>query len=159
MSASMSMIGPAWLAGIFGVAMLAAAGYAAARILLAWSTRRATDYEVDGHHVLMGIAMAGMLIPGLGIVGTGAPATVWIIVWALVTVWFAISVARTATDKSSAGRVSGHHVPHLVMSAAMVYMLAVMDAPTGSAGMGDMSEMQGMPAWDWCPGPPMTHCS
>ena len=149
----MSMIGPTWLAWIFGVVMLAAASYAAARMVLAWSTHRATDYEVDGHHVLMGVAMAGMLIPGLGIVSTGAPATVWIIVWALVTVWFATSVTRTATDKSSASGLSGHHVPHLVMSASMVYMLAVMDAPTGTTGMADMSEMQGMSTTGLVPWP------
>jgi len=39
------MIGPTWLAAIFGVIMLVAATVAAVRIITAWRAHRATDYE------------------------------------------------------------------------------------------------------------------
>ncbi|HEY4268653.1 MAG TPA: DUF5134 domain-containing protein [Galbitalea sp.] len=131
------MIGPTWLAAILGIIMIAAAISAIARVIIAARTHTATDYEVDGHNVLMGIAMAGMLIPGLLIVTAGASTVAWIVVWVIVTVWFAISVIRDAV-RHPGDRFTGHHLPHLVMSGAMVYMLA---AP----GMGDSSMSGSMP--------------
>lgn len=147
---SMGMIGPTWLAAIFGVILLAASVFAAGRILVAWRTDRITDYEVDGHHFLMGVSMAGMLIPGLGIVTAGPSTTIWIIVWVLVTIWFAISVVRCARLSGPGTRFSGHHLPHFVMSAAMIYMLAASSSPTGAAAASTMSRMgssAGMVPW------------
>jgi hypothetical protein len=139
---NMSMTGPTWLAGTFGVLMLAAAVYAAGRILVASRADRATDYEVDGHNVLMGVSMGGMLIPGLGIVTAGPSTTVWIVVWVLVTIWFALSVIRGVVRGGPGSRFSGHHLPHLVMSGAMIYTLAASTSPMGGAGM--KSAMSGM---------------
>lgn len=139
---SSSMIGPSWLALIFGIVMLAAAVFAAGRIAVAWRTQRITDYEVDGHHVLMGVSMAGMLIPSLGIVTDGPSTTIWLLVWVVVTLWFAASVVRGAMRNRSGARFSGHHLPHLVMSAAMLYMFAVAAAPVRASG--DISGMSGM---------------
>jgi hypothetical protein len=135
------MIGPTWLAAIFGVIMLVAAVVALVRIIVAWRTHRPTDYEVDIHNVLMGVSMAGMLIPPLLIVTPGPSNTVWLIVWIAVTVWFAISVARHPGHGATGTRFTRHHVPHLVMSAAMVYMFAVMTSPAigGHSGMSTMS--------------------
>lgn len=130
----MSMIGPTWLAAIFGVVMLAAAVFAAGRILVAWRTGRGTDYEVDAHHVLMGVSMAGMLIPGLQIVTAGRSITVWTITWVLVTIWFAASVIRGVRRGGPGARFTGHHLPHLVMSGAMVYMLGVSMSPMDMTG-------------------------
>lgn len=138
------MMGPTWLAVIFGVIMLAAAVFAACRIPVAWRIGRATDYEVDGHHVLMGVSMAGMLIPELGIVTAGPSTTIWIIVWVLVTIWFAISVIRGAQRGGPGARFSGHHLPHLIMSGAMIYMLAASTSPMGVAGVSGISSMSGM---------------
>ena len=129
-----NMIGPLWLAAALGIVMLAAAAFAGGRMLVAWRLRRVTDYEVDAHHVLMGVSMAGMLIPALGIVSAGASVTIWLLVWIVVTVWFAVSVVRAASVGAAGGRFSGHHLPHLVMSAAMLYMFAVIAEPWSWVG-------------------------
>ena len=146
------MIGPTWLAAIFGVIMVVAAIAALVRIIVAWRTRTATDYEIDGHNVLMGFSMAGMLIPGLLIVTDGASTTIWLIVWILVTIWFCVSVIRDATRRTNGHRFTGHHLPHLVMSGAMIYMLSVTSVEAsgssksmmGSSGMAAMSAGGGL---------------
>jgi len=138
------MIGPTWLAAIFGVIMLVAVAVAAAHIIAAWRTHRTTDYEIDIHNVLMGVAMAGMLIPSLLIVTTGPSTIAWLVVWILLTIWFAISVARDATQRRHGNGFTGHHLPHLVMSAAMVYMFAVMLVPASDSSASGTSGMSGM---------------
>jgi hypothetical protein len=149
------MIGPTWLAAILGVIMIAAAVSAIARIIIAARTRTATDYEVDSHNVLMGVSMAGMLIPGLLIVTAGASTVAWIVVWVIVTIWFAVSVIRDAV-RHTGDRFTGHHLPHLVMSGAMIYMLA---APgVGGASMsGSMSGMSAMGAGSSLPLPTLDY--
>jgi hypothetical protein len=117
------MTGPTWLATIFGAVVLVVAVYTAGRLVVAWRTGRATDYEVDGSHVFMGVAMAGMLIPGLGIVQAGASTVVWVIVFVLISAWLAITLVRELRHTERASGFMGHHLPHLVMSLAMVYML------------------------------------
>jgi hypothetical protein len=126
--------GPPWLTATLGTLMLAAAIYAAARIGVAWRTKRVTDFEVDGHHVLMGVSMAGMLIPALRIVTNGPSTAIWLCVWLAVTVWFGASVLRRAVRHGAGKRFRGHHLPHLVMSAAMVYMFSVILSGTAKAG-------------------------
>jgi hypothetical protein len=138
------MIGPTWLAAILGVIMIVATVSAIVRIIIAARTHTATDYEVDGHNVLMGIAMAGMLIPGLLIVTAGASTIAWIVVWVIVTVWFATSVIRDAV-RHPGDRFTGHHLPHLVMSGAMIYMLAA-PGMGGSSMSGSMPGMSAMGA-------------
>jgi hypothetical protein len=134
------MIGPTWLAAILGVVMIVAAGTAVARIAVAWKTHRATDYEVDFHNVVMGISMAGMLIPSRLIVTPGPSTTIWLAVWTLITIWFGVSAIRDVSRRRTGRRFTGHHFPHLVMSAAMIYMFAVM----ASGGVGRASQMGGM---------------
>ena len=142
------MTGPVWLAAILGVVMLAAAGASLARIVIAWRSTRASDYGIDGHNVLMGVSMAGMLIPGLLIVTPGPSTVIWLIVWLLLALWFAVTVIQDATDRRPGHRFMGHHVPHLVMAGAMAYMLAIMNSNgsrTGTAsGVAHMSGASGM---------------
>jgi hypothetical protein len=57
--------GPSWLAGGLAVVMIATAVYCVSRLVAAWRWRRPTEYDVDGVHVLMGVGMAGMLVPRL----------------------------------------------------------------------------------------------
>lgn len=133
------MIGPPWLAAVVGVLMIGTALCSLSRITVAWRTGKATDFESDGCHTVMAVAMAGMLLPGLGIIGSGTGPTIWAIVWALIAAWFAVSVARDASRDRAVSRFTGHHLPHLVLSAAMIYMLAVSRPSTGS-----MSGMTGM---------------
>jgi hypothetical protein len=140
------MIGPTWLAAIFGVIMLVAAVVAAVRIIAAWRAHRTTDYQIDIHNALMGVSMAGMLIPSLLIVTTGPSTIAWLVVWILLTIWLAISVARDTAQRTHGNRFTGHHLPHLVMSAAMVYMFAVMLVPASDSSDSGMSGMSGMSA-------------
>jgi hypothetical protein len=140
------MIGPTWLAAIFGVIMLVAAVIAAVRAIAARRAHGTTDYQIDIHNVLMGVSMAGMLIPSLVIVTTGPSTIAWLVVWILLTIWFAISVARDAAQRRHGNRFTGHHLPHLVMSAAMVYMFAVLLVPASDSSDSAMPGMPGMSA-------------
>jgi hypothetical protein len=136
------MAGPAWLADSFAALMLLTALYCAARLVLARTQRRPTEQDVDLVHVLMGVAMAGMLAPGaLLLTGPVQPGgALWGVTWSLVfgvaAVWFA---ARIALSYRATGRLrpaSSHHLPHLIMSGTMVYMLAVVARPAELSGAG-----------------------
>jgi hypothetical protein len=148
------MIGPTWLAAIFGVIMIVASVVALVRIVAALATRKATDFEVDAHNVVMGVSMAGMLIPPLLIVTAGPSTTVWLVVWILITAWFAVSVVRDAVHSQTGRRFTGHHLPHLVMSGAMIYMFSVIG--TGSSGMAGTG-MAGMSAGGLVPLPTLDY--
>ena len=133
------MNGPVWLGAGFGVIVLLAGAAALARLVFAWRVHRPTDGEVDIHNVLMGVSMAGVLIPQLLIATGGAATTAWLVLWIIVTLWFAVSVSRDAAHGASGRRFAGHHVPHLVMSAAMVYMFSVGNGPIPGADAGPAS--------------------
>lgn len=123
------MTGPAWLAGGIGLLMLASSAYAVVRIVGAWRTGKATDYSIEVCHGVMGVSMAGMLIPALGIVAPGASTWSWVAISALITAWFAVSVTRdlvSSRPERTERRRRLHHLPHLVLSGAMVYMLVAM---------------------------------
>jgi hypothetical protein len=136
------VIGPPWLGAIFGVLVIVAAVATLVRIVVAWRFRRATDWEIDIHNVLMGVSMAGMLIPSLHIVTPGPSTTSWLIVWIFITIWFAISVIRNTGPNDARQQLARHHVAHLVMSGAMIYMLAVSGfAGAATTSGGDMSGM------------------
>ena len=130
------MSGPAWLAGGFAVLMIAIAVYCACRLAMARLRGRDTELDTDGLHVLMGVAMAGMLEPQL----TPVPGTAWRAVFAAAAAWFAWQAIRPG---GRAGRARcAHPAPHAVECAAMVYMLV----PVGSwpAGHGPGMAMPGM---------------
>ena len=103
------------------------------------------DADIDGAHVLMGIAMAGMLVASLATL----PNSVWTVIFAVMTAWFAWCVYRESRGRGIRVLVDSHHSPHLVHSAAMVYMFAAITTPaaashgSGMAGMGGASG--GMP--------------
>ncbi len=138
------MTGPVWLAAILGVVMLGAAAASVARIVIAGRSSRVSDYGIDGHNVLMGVSMAGMLIPGLFIVTAGPSTVIWLIVWLLLALWFAITVIQDVIDRRPGHRFTGHHVPHLVMAGAMAYMLAVMNSTGSHMGSGGPGHMSGV---------------
>lgn len=137
------MIGQLWVAAILGVVMLASAAVVAARIVVARRRRRPTDYEIEVHNLVMGVSMGGMLLPSLHLVAPGPSAVVWLVVWVLLTLWLAGSVVRDARGPSRTVGIARHHLPHLVMSLAMVYMLAVMLVPSTGSGAAGMSGMGG----------------
>jgi hypothetical protein len=129
------MSGTAWLAGGFAALMMVIAVYCAGRLAVSRLRGRNTELDTDGLHVLMGVAMAGMLEPSLSPV----PGTAWRVVFAAAAAWFAGQALR-AGDRGSAR--CAHPAPHAVECAAMVYMLL----PVGSrlSGRGPGMAMPGM---------------
>jgi hypothetical protein len=53
------MAGPSWLAGTFAAIMILTAAYSASRLAVSRLRGRATEFDVDGLHAVMGAAMAG----------------------------------------------------------------------------------------------------
>jgi hypothetical protein len=128
--------GPAWLAAGFAVLMIMIAACRACRPAISRLRGKRTELGTDGLHVLMGVAMAGMLQPRLAL----APGLVWSGVFAAGAAWFAWQATPVGRR---AGRFrSAHPGPHAIECAAMVYMLV----PVGSwpSGRGGQMAMPGM---------------
>jgi uncharacterized protein DUF5134 len=131
---------PAWVLDALVALMLVVAAVSAARVALSAPWRRdASVADTDVAHLLMAIAMAGMLAPSLGTL----PGTAWQAVFALLAAWFAGRVARDVRSNGRHALAGGHCAPHLVHSASMLYMSLAATAPaarTGGlpAGMGAM---------------------
>lgn len=131
------MSGPGWLAGGLAGLMIAIAVYCACRLAISRLRGRHTELDADGLHVVMGVAMAGMLQPQL----TAVPVTAWSAVFAAGAAWFAGRAFRTRGRGIAASRCA-YPVAHAIESAAMVYMLL----PIGSwrSGHGPGMVMSGM---------------
>ena len=133
---------PAWILDIFAAIMLVVAAVSAARLVAArpWQ-RGAVITDTDVSHLLMGIAMAGMLASSLTTLPNGA----WVAVFAVLTAWFGYRVVRDYQASGARALAVGHCAPHLVHSAAMVYMFARdHGARRGRRRMGGMGGMSGM---------------
>jgi hypothetical protein len=128
---------PAWILDIFAALMLMVAAVSAGRLAAAQPWRPgAVVTDTDVSHLLMGIAMAGTLAASL----TTLPDAAWEVIFALLTVWFAVRVVRDARANGVRALAGGHCAPHLVHSAAMLYMFLALVTPAarGGAGMGAM---------------------
>lgn len=131
------MTGPSWLAGGLAVVMIATAVYCVSRLVAAWRRQRPTEYDVDGVHVLMGVGMAGMLVPRLNpAAGSG-----WDIggaaVFGAAMAWFGWRAVRGYRDRRAGPHTVAHHGQHLLASGAMLYMfLAVPSARAGGLTAG-----------------------
>ena len=136
------MASPAWLADLFASAMLLMAGYCASRLILARVQQRPAERDIDLVHVLMGLAMAGMLVPGITLLGGRSlwDAAWWTSGWAMVfggfAVWFGWRIGRFYRSAGRLTPASAHHLPHLMMSGAMVYMLVAVSRPALAGGTG-----------------------
>ncbi len=124
------MSGPAWLAGGLAALMIAIAAYCACRLAISRLRGRDTEVDADGLHVLMGIAMAGMLRPWLAV-----PVAAWTAVFAVGAAWFAWQAIR-AGGRGAVGPRCAHPAPHAIESAAMVYMLLPIDSWRSGHGPG-----------------------
>jgi hypothetical protein len=111
--------GPSWLAGAFAAMMIVIAVYCAGRLLASRAWHRPTAVDADGLHVVMGVAMAGMLVPGLSLL----PGSVWEGVFGVAAAWFAGQAARVRRGSTVGGWRCHYPVPHLVECGAMLYML------------------------------------
>jgi hypothetical protein len=130
---------PAWILDIFAALMVVVAAVSAARLVAARPWQRGSVVtDTDIAHLLMAIAMAGMLASSLTTLPDGA----WEVVFGLMTVWFAYRVVRDARANGVRALAGGHCAPHLVHSAAMLYMFLALAAPAASGGSG----MSGMGA-------------
>jgi len=134
---------PAWILDIFAAIMLVVAAVSAARLLEVrpWQ-RGAVITDTDISHLLMGIAMAGMLAPSL----TTLPDDAWAVVFGVLAVWFGYRVVRDYQASGTRALAVGHCAPHLVHSAAMLYMFLAITTPamSGGSGMAGMAGMAGM---------------
>jgi hypothetical protein len=153
------MAGPGWLTGLLTALMLTVAAYNATRLAAATRWGRAAELDADGVHVVMGVAMAGMLTPSLSF----APARLWQAIFAAAGAWFAWQFLRTRRGPAD-GPADGpanrtalgpwrcpHPLPHLIECAAMVLMLALPAAvastgATAATGMSGMSAVTGTAA-------------
>jgi hypothetical protein len=118
--------------------MILTAGYCAGRMLAARRWRRPTEFDVDLLHTVMGVAMAGMLVPRLNPLRYGS----WEVVFAAAMGWFGGQIIaayrgrpahaqlwpdghRPADARSSHWHRASHHAPHLLACGAMLYMYLV----------------------------------
>lgn len=137
------MGGPAWLSDTFAAGMLVIAAYCAARLAVAAVRRRETELDADVMHLVMGLAMAGMLAPGLGF---ASPAT-WTAAFGATGMWFAWQAVRVRRGLGAGRWRCPYPVPHLAQSLAMTYMLVAVRTPAGAgsgAGMAGMGGASGL---------------
>ena len=133
------MAGPSWLAWAFAGVMIVVAGYCLTRLAASWRQHRPTDHRLDAIHVLMGVAMAGMLVPRLRVFWTGG----WEVVFAVGAAGFGWLAIREFRGRPTAGGRPGHHLQHLLACGAMLYMFlavaTVAKAAAGGSAMGGMA--------------------
>ena len=130
------MTGPAWVAAVFAALMLLIAASCAGRLAIGRPRGRETETDADGLHVLMGVAMAGMLEPRL----SPLPGTVWQAVFAVAAAWFTSRAIRARSRRAGRWQCA-HPAPHAVECAAMFYML--LPARSGHAPVMAMPGMSG----------------
>jgi hypothetical protein len=133
---------PAWLTDIFAAIMLVVSAVSAARLIAARPWRPGLVVaDTDVSHLLMGIAMAGMLASRL----TTLPNAAWEVIFGVLTAWFAYRVARDASASGVRALARGHCAPHLVHSAAMLYMFLAATTAGGGSSMAGMGGAAGAP--------------
>jgi uncharacterized membrane protein YfcA len=126
------MGGPAWLTAIFAAASLTVAVYCAGRLAAARRWHRPTELDTDGAHVVMGVAMAGMLVSGLRTL----PSAIWEVVFAAAGAWFGYRMIQARRGAQPSPWRSSHPLPHLVECAAMVFMFLILPASVAAGGSG-----------------------
>ncbi len=118
------MSDPTWILDFFASVMLAVSAYCATRLAVVRRLHRTLHGDVNVAHVVMGVAMAGMLAPALNLLGN----TAWEVLFAGLAAWFtaksALFIARHGLRGRSSDHTHGvsHYLTHLVMSCAMLYM-------------------------------------
>jgi hypothetical protein len=114
---------PAWILDAFAAVMLTVAAVSAARVAAARPWRRGgTVADTDIAHLLMAIAMTGML--------TGSLRTIPVVAWesalSVLMAWFVFRAARDVR----AGGLRALPAAHLVHCAAMLYMFLAAAQPS-----------------------------
>jgi hypothetical protein len=135
------MAGPSWLAGAFAAVMILTAAYSASRLAISRLRGRATEFDADGLHAVMGTAMAGMLVPRLNVL----PDRAWAVVFGIAAAWFGWHAMRARGLGASGSSRCRYPVPHLIECAAMIYMLLPVHGSRPAPGRAGMA-MSGMGA-------------
>jgi hypothetical protein len=142
------MAGPTWVSLSLAVLMVATSVYCAGRLVISRRREAVTQRDVDGVHVVMGVAMAGMLAGALSFGWSG----LWMGFFGVSAAWFGWQSISALIHFRTRGGTISHHVGHLLTSGAMCAMFVAVPAATAgasttmsaSAGMGDMAGMAGM---------------
>ena len=134
---------PTWVLGIFAAVMLLVAEVSAGQLVIghAWTRRDIADAGIAGSRLLTGIALAGILVPGLSIL----PDVAWEVAFAVMTAWFAWCLWRGNRGRGAAAVARGQYAPHLVHSAAVLYLFAALAGPSAAGSGTSMPSMPGMP--------------
>jgi hypothetical protein len=135
------MTSPAPILDVLAGIMLVTASVSGTRLAAA---RRPAGADHDVTHLLMGVAMAGMLAASLTTLTPGA----WEAIFGALTGWFAWRAARDARAAGIRALASGHSAVHLVQCGAMVYLFAAVTTPSGMpmTGMGAAPPSLAFPA-------------
>ena len=128
---------PIWLTASFAALMLTVATYCAGRLAVARRWQRPTELDTDAGHVLMGLAMAGLLVSRLRLL----PAAAWEAVFAAGAVWFAWQLLRSRRRTAAGSWRCLHPAPHLVECAAMLYMFFAATPLTARAAVTGMTAL------------------
>lgn len=112
-----------WVSDFLAVAMLAIAAYCIARLVVSVRSPGVTQRDSDAVHAVMGVSMAGMLVPSF----SSAPNGLWLMVFSGSALWFGWKVLHDSDRVAVGGHPPGSHLTHLLMCVAMLYMLIVMD--------------------------------
>jgi hypothetical protein len=135
---------PSWLAWTFAGIMILTAGYSAGRLAFSRLRGRVTELDADALHAVMGVAMAGMLVPGLHLM----PRSVWAAAFGTGAAWFGWQAVRTRGPVPPGVCRCRYPVPHLVECVAMIYMLLpVRHPPSGGPGMAMPGMSAGSPGF------------
>ena len=131
---------PAWILEIFAAVMFLVAEVSAGQLVIAraWTRRDSADADIAVSRLLTGIAVAGILVPGLSIL----PNAAWEVAFAVMTAWLAWRLWLESRGRGAAV-ARGHYAPPLVQSAAMLYIFAALAAQSVSSTGG----MAGMAGW------------
>ena len=136
----MPRLTPLWLGDLLAAVMIATAVYCAGRLGYARARNLTTHRDVDGLHVLMGVAMAGMLSTHLASLAPvrGALHALWLTFFALSTAWFGYRAVASRTARGRGQLACGESGPliHVFGSAAMLYMFAAAGSGGAMSGTG-----------------------
>jgi hypothetical protein len=132
-----------WLLDVLAVLMLVVATVSAIHLTTAWwpghglsvagpgwsgpSPRGSVGADTDIAHLLMGVAMGGMLTSSVKTL----PPHAWEAIFGLLTAWFAWHLLGDTKLNGLRSLLSGRRAAHLIYSAAMVYMLAPLTTRDG----------------------------
>lgn len=123
------MTAPPWLHLVLTALMIAIAWGSGLRLGASLRRGRQAEPDADGLHVLMGIAMAGMLEPPLSVL----PAVAWQVTFAASAAWFGWKSLLASRAPARVVPRRGVPLPHLIESLAMIYML--LPGTAGTPGM------------------------